>query len=122
MEWLWRNFNDAFCILIDGVPISLLPDATNIISANSVSKETNRHLYIDNDIQEHVPAELSPPGLVENSRTEYDGLTVKLKFHAMIGPGSIHRVRIVICDTLDARLDSALFIKNASMRAIEPTP
>jgi hypothetical protein len=50
------------------------------------------------------------------------GMTVRLRIHAMVAPGEAYRVRIAVADVDDANFDSALFIKEGSVRTISPQP
>jgi hypothetical protein len=49
-------------------------------------------------------------------------MTVRLKAHAFVTPNQLHRVKLVIADAVDANFDAALFVKEGSVRTVEPTP
>ncbi len=128
-------YNDLFLVTIDGVPVSLLPDCANFVAPNVIHPELtpedsqcgadapplNEHLYIDETELEVTAG--SP-------KAQYDGFTHPLRIHAFVTPGDPYRVRIVIADVdgvsddsfEDDRLDSGLFIKQGSIRTIQPTP
>jgi len=114
------EYNDAFLITVDGVATSFVPDCSDIVAVNSVNAvaPSNEHLYLDDD-QDILPS--VPPGQ-ESTRVEYDGMTIRLLIHAFVTPNRNHRVRFVIADVNDSRLDSALLIGANSVRSVSPMP
>ena len=139
-------FNDAFLVTVDGVVVSLLPDCTDIVAPNTIHPEIedgvslcgavadplNEHLFLDNDDEDddndgNPDDDVQPVPGNEDNQVEYDGLTVRMRAHAFVTPGQLHRVRIVIADVSgvdfnDHFLDSGLFIRNGSLRTVTPTP
>ena len=113
-----NSFNDGFLVLVDGVIVSLAPDASNIVSVNSIDLNSRRELFLGGveDINATVTQANQPV------QVEYDGMTIKLKIHALVTPSQTHRVRLVIADTKDWKYDSALFIKQGSLRTLSPQP
>ncbi len=117
--------NDAFLITVDGVPISPLPDATDIIAANTVhplitEPECPLSTQIIGNLEMSTCLWITLLSYPTTPRVEYDGLTVRLRLHAFVQSGQNHQIRIAIADTDDEKLDSALFIKQSSIRAINP--
>lgn len=125
-------FNDGFLVTVDDVIVSLVPDGEDIASVDSVHAyvspsvhdenmeiEANRgHLYMDNN------SEIKPNVAPEDrgNRVEYNGMTVKLRGHVLLEAGKSYKLRIVIADAQDHRLDSAIFVEQNSIRTIEPKP
>jgi hypothetical protein len=118
-------------VSIDGVVISLIPDCSDIIAVNSIHplirvednirgcigedlSPLNEHLYRDDD-KEIAMSVLNPP------QVEYDGMTVRLRLHALVTPG-VHSVRIVIADVDDGNWDCALVLREGSLRTVPPAP
>lgn len=118
------DFNDGFLATVDGVVVTLVPDASRIVSVNSVNRgylnipASNPHLFLDNETE--IKPLLTPQQAL--TRVEYNGMTIRLKAHAFVSPGTTHRLRIVIADYLDWIRDSALFVKKNSLRTISPQP
>jgi hypothetical protein len=128
-EFIGR-FNDGFMITIDGVIVSLLPDCSDIVAVNTLNNgyinddnevihlPLNRHLFLDDDL------DIDPTVLPVNQpkQVEYDGLTVRLRSHALVVPNKFHHIRIVIADVDDYEMDSALFLQKSSVRTINVNP
>ena len=112
------RFNDAFAVFVNDVPVSLLPDAADIVAVHSVNDWRNRHLYLDNPLE--IRPDVDPA--YRDSMVEYDGLTIRLSANALVAPGKTYRVRIVIADVNDFILDSAVFLGKDSLKSIQPQP
>lgn len=119
-EYVVEGFNDAFVVIVDGVPVSLIPDGTDIVGVQSISLVKNRHLFLG-DLEDIVANAMVDPAY-ESTKVEYDGLTRRLRANALVTPGQIHHVRIVIADVNDDKRDSALFLGRASLKTIQPQP
>jgi hypothetical protein len=111
-----QKFNDAFMITVDGVPVSLLPDCSDIVGVQSVSLAKNRRLFLGDD--EDIDATVDPD--YEDTKVEYDGMTIRLRANALVTPGHSHHVRIVIADVNDPVLDAALFLGQGSLKTVQP--
>ncbi len=121
------EYNDGFMISVDGVIVNLLPDCSDIIAVNTVHngrrdenndyslQPLNRHLFLDDDL------DINPVVTNQPTQVEYDGVTVRLRSHVLVTPGT-HRLRIVIADVTDFHYDSGLFIRQGSLRTIQPQP
>ena len=115
-----EEFNDAFMITVDGVPVSLVPDCSDIVGVQSASLAKNRHLFLGDD--EDIDADGMVDPAYESTKVEYDGMTVRLRANALVTAGASHHVRIVIADVNDNELDAALFLGQGSLKTIQPTP
>jgi hypothetical protein len=125
-------FNDAFMLTIDGKVVSLVPDCSDIVAVNTVHPlipanisctgeeiaAVNDHMYLDDDLD--IDPAVAPAN--QGVQVEYDGMTIRLRIHAFVTPNTSHRIKLVIADVEDDQFDSALFIKEASVRTISPTP
>jgi len=125
-------YNDAFMLTIDSKVVSLVPDCSDIVAVNSVHPlipanisctdedlaAVNDHLYLDDDLD--IDPKVAPAN--QTVQVEYDGMTIRLRIHAFVTPNTSHRIKLVIADVEDAAWDSALFIKEGSIRSITPTP
>jgi len=117
-------FNDIFLVTLEGVPMSLTPDCSALISVSSIHPHVdpidslcglahplmprNEEFYVRNNI------------FNQSNRVEFDGMTVTLRLHALVEPGQDYRLKIVLADLEDHFLDSAVFFKTASLRSINP--
>jgi hypothetical protein len=113
-----NSFNDGFLVLVNDVIVSLLPDASDIVSVNSINLNSRRELFLG-DVED-INATVTEAN--QAVQVEYDGMTIRLKIHALVTPGQTHRVRVVVADTKDWEYDSSLFIKQGSLRTISPQP
>jgi hypothetical protein len=120
------SYNDAFMVTVDGSLVTFVPDCSSIVAVNSVNngnpavsmEPTNPHLYLDDD--EDIDPSVTPEN--QYRQVEYDGMTIRLVAHVFLEPGTTHRIRMVIADVNDGRLDSGLFIAGSSVRTIDPVP
>ncbi|MBK1832905.1 choice-of-anchor L domain-containing protein [Roseibacillus ishigakijimensis] len=134
VEWVTQRtdpscHNDAFMITVNGVLVSMVPDCSDIVAVHSIhpsisAEESdcnpddvsaeNEHLYVDDsDILARVDPEKA------DTRCEYDGMTIKLRSHVFVTPNQTYRMKFIIADVDDAQYDSALFIKENSLRSPE---
>lgn len=114
------SFNDGFMATVDGVLVSLVPDCSDIVAVNSVNpvEPINEHLYLDDDLD--IDPKVTPSN--QSVQVEYDGMTIRLRAHVFVTPNTTHRIKLVIADVNDDRLDSGLFIGESSVRTITPQP
>jgi hypothetical protein len=120
------SYNDAFMVTVDGSLVTFVPDCSSIVAVNSVNngnpavsmEPTNPFLYLDDD--EDIDPSVTPEN--QYRQVEYDGMTIRLVAHVFLEPGTTHRIRMVIADVNDGRLDSGLFIAGSSVRTIDPVP
>ena len=105
-EWVGQ-FNDLFAFFVDGTNIALIPGTTTAVTINNVNKSTNSGDYLNNDLTD-FPSGNTPYD------TQYDGFTTVLTAQASVTPGVVHHIKLVIADTRDEILDSAVFLKSGS--------
>jgi hypothetical protein len=126
-EWV-GDYNDSFMVTIDGAVVTWVPDGSEIVAVNSINNGNpgayppvpaiNRYLFLDDntDIDPMVAQPNQP------YQVEYDGMTIRLRSHVLVRPGTTHRVRFVIADVNDGQYDSGLFVSQGSFRTIKPQP
>lgn len=123
-EWV-GDFNDGFMVTVDGVLVTLVPDCSDIVAVNSIHPyidanlpAINEHLYLDDgdDIDPLVEPQNQP------FQVEYDGMTIRLRAHALVTPNTTHHIKIVIADVDDDTRDSGLFLGESSIQTIIPQP
>lgn len=110
-------FNDVFAFFIDGQNVALIPSTSTAVSINTVNLTTNASLYRNND-----PSDL---GIPTPFGTQFDGFTVVLTASATLTPNVSHHIKLVIADTNDVLLDSAVFLETGSFvgqPTATPTP
>jgi hypothetical protein len=109
------EFNDVFAFLIDGVNVALIPGTSTPVAINTVNLGMNAAFYRNND-----PSDL---GMPTPFGTQFDGFTTVLTATAALTPNVSHHIKLVIADTDDELLDSAVFLEAASFQAgMTPTP
>jgi hypothetical protein len=110
-------FNDVFAFVIDGQNVALIPATSTPVAINTVNLTTNSSFYRNND-----PSDL---GIPTPFGTQFDGFTVVLTASATLTPGVTHHIKLVIADTDDGILDSAVFLQAGSFvgqPTATPTP
>ena len=109
------QFNDVFAFFINGVNVALIPATSTPVAINTVNLTTNPAFYRNND-----PSDL---GMPTPFGTQFDGFTTVLTATATLTPNVSHHIKLVIADTDDELLDSAVFIEAGSIVAGNtPTP
>jgi hypothetical protein len=78
------------------------------------------HLFLKDTVE--IQAAANP-----NPRGEYDGMTVRFRLHAFVAPG-VHKIKIAIADrdkpffySWRSKMDSGVFIRQDSIRTIQPS-
>ena len=100
LEFVGSEFDDPFAIFVDGANIALVPSTTDLISVNTINLGSNSQYYRNNP----------PPPDTPVFNIQYDGFTTLLTSVAQISLNVSHHVKIVIADSSDQQLDSAVFI------------
>jgi cysteine-rich repeat protein len=103
------QINDVFAFFLDGVNIALIPGTSTPVAVNNINNSTNPSFYNDND-----PSDLGTP---TPFNIQYDGFTTVLTAQATVTPGNTHHIKLVIADTSDSILDSAVFIQAGSFQS-----
>jgi len=107
-------FNDVFAFYVDGQNVALIPGTSTPVAINTVNLSTNPSFYKNND-----PSDLGTP---TPFGTQFDGFTTVLTATVTLTPSVSHHIKLVIADTDDTLLDSAVFLEAASFQAATPTP
>jgi hypothetical protein len=131
-EWVSSNFSDVFGFFVNGQNIALVPNTTQAVSANSINNQLNAQLYRDNAYPSPPVDDLSlynttPCGddISTQYKSEFDGFTTVLTATTDVTPGVWHHVKLVIADTLDFSIDSAVLIQGKSFTStpiVDDTP
>lgn len=109
------SFNDVFAFLIDGQNVALIPATSTPVAINTVNLSTNSSFYKNNDLTDF--------GTPTPFGTQFDGFTTVLTATRILTPNVSHHIKLVIADTDDHILDSAVFLEAASfVAATTPTP
>lgn len=109
------QFNDVFAFFIDGQNVALIPATSTPVAINTVNLTTNPSFYRNND-----PSDL---GMPTPFGTQFDGFTTVLTATRTLTPNVSHHIKLVIADTDDRILDSAVFLEASSLQAgTTPTP
>ncbi len=108
-EWGGSEFNDSFELLLNGANLAKLSAGQAVAINNLVPTPSGPYHpdYIDN------PA---APG----TATRLDGYTKVLGFEGLLNKNSRNTLSIVIKDLADGYLDSAVFLKGASLGTAPP--
>jgi hypothetical protein len=96
-EFVGSIFNDVFAFFVNGVNCALTPGTNDPITINTINPGSNALFYVPNE----------PP----TYDTEFDGFTVVLTCRAAVNPGVPNTLKLVIADTSDQKLDSAVFLQ-----------
>jgi hypothetical protein len=100
LEYVDDEFNDAFAFYVDGANIARTPGTSDPVTIHNINTTVNPGLYRDNE---------------NGSATQFDGYTVPMIAIGIVEPRVSHHVKIVIADTADAILDSAVFIQQGGI-------
>ena len=130
-EFVGTSFNDVFGFFVSGpgingpfdnnaINVAVVANTDDVVSINTVNHLQNEDLYINNAT--NIDAENCDIGflpLFENL-IEFDGFTVPLVASFNVIPCETYRIRLVISDVGDDRLDSAVFLETNSFDLGEP--
>jgi hypothetical protein len=116
-EYVGSGFNDKFELLLNGVNIAKLPDATTDVTINNVNCNSNSAYYRNNSNA------AAPAGCTnQNLDIEFDGLTTILTANANVVAGQTYTFEFRITDVGDSSLDSGVFIQAGSFSGNNPVP
>jgi|GEM_PF-1859533 len=109
-EFSFSPFNDVFAFFLNGENIANLPGREDVVpvSIRNVNQSTNTAFFVNNDQQ---------PGPFN---IEFDGFTTVLSIRAAVNPGVENILRLAIADKTDLIYDSAVFLEEDSLFAIDP--
>ena len=106
------QFNDVFAFFVNGINCALVPGTTDPVSVNTINNGNS----VGGDPTPHHPdlfRDNVRPNVTIN--TQMDGLTVVLTCTASVTPGVPNHMKLAIADGSDGILDSAVFLKAASL-------
>jgi gliding motility-associated-like protein len=117
LEYVNKGVNDVFGFFLSGpgisgpysrgaVNIALTPGTSTPVSVNTINKNKNSNLYIDNGT--------GLPGTAQynnNKVVQYDGLTRPLVARYPVTPGLTYHIKLAIADVGDGIFDSAVFLE-----------
>lgn len=109
-EFSFSEFNDVFAFFLNGQNIANLPGQAEVVpvSIRNVNQSTNTAFFINND-QRPGPFNI-----------EFHGFTTVLKIQADVEAGVPNTIRFAIADTSDDIYDSAVFLEEGSLFAVDP--
>lgn len=120
-EYVGSIFNDIFGFFVSGpgiqgeffndaINVALIPGTDEYVAINSVNNSTHAGFYVKNELEEDVDQcaiGFNPRAL---DLIEYDGFTEPLIATIDVIPCESYRIRLVIGDVKDDKLDSAVFL------------
>jgi hypothetical protein len=114
-EFADSEFNDIFSFFLNGQNIALIPGTATPVAINNINAGKNKAFYLNNR-----------PDTVKDGNypydTQFDGFTVPLAAQKLLTPGEKQHLKLVIADTSDSILDSAVFLKKGSLQTLQPDP
>ena len=101
--------NDVFALFLDNVNIARIPGTVNPLTVNNLNGTATPGLFNNND-----PLTL---GIPTPFQTQYDGFSQVLTISVTVDPAVAHHLKVAIADTVDANIDSAVFMAPATFAA-----
>ena len=115
-EFVNRGFSDVFGLFVNGENFARVPGTDtyiagtgDVVSVDTVNQQTNSQFFVNNSFRPTAP--FGPLSV------EYDGLTTVITVVAPVRQGESNTLALAIADVGDSLLDSAIFIKAASVEA-----
>lgn len=105
--WAEQEYGDAFAILVDGEPCSVVPGTTDLVGTATINGSTSPELYVANFAGTDPAA--------GGYDTELNGFTTPLACTAAVTPGEPVTVVVALGDTRDGQLDSAVLLAADSL-------
>ncbi len=108
-EYVGSGYNDIFGFFISGPNplggeynnhnLGVIPNTNTYISINTVNNRTNSEYYVNN---------------AGGTSIQYDGFTTVMTAKAVVVPCQTYHIKMAICDVMDERYNSAVFIEAES--------
>jgi hypothetical protein len=125
-EFVGSPFNDVFAVFLNGKNIALLPDnrtvSINNINCGKYDIDPERNTFDtkrkDNYCQELFVDNTDGAGL-KKADTQFDGFT-KAIYTNQIPESGVNRLKIVVADTRDFAIDSAVLLRRNSLVCAPP--
>jgi len=95
-EYVNKGFNDVMAVFVNGQNCAYVPGTTSPVSVDTVNADSNSEYFVDNQAG------------ASGYHTTFDGLTKPLECSVPVTPGKQVTVEIVVADTGDHILDSAV--------------
>lgn len=114
-EWVGSQYNDVFGFFISGPGIigdpgignekniALIPGTQQAVTINNVNNGSNQAHFFDNAGGQHL---------------QYDGFTKGLQAVAVVEPCQTYRLKLIVADASDRKLDSGVFIERIESNAV----
>lgn len=104
IEWVPREYNDGFAIVVNGENIATVPGTNEIVSVHSINYMNNSEFFVQNDPDQSNA--IPYPGF------EPDGFTTYLTAKQPINPGEVNTMSFRIADASDCHYDSWVMLSN----------
>lgn len=114
-EFVYSGFNDIFGFFLADMEtyemwnLAVIPNTNTPITINTINDEQHKEYYVDN-IRFHATSETK-----HTLRT--DGFTKPLVAYHEVIPGRKYRIKMVIADVSDGKLDSFVLIQSSSFKS-----
>tara|TARA_B100000780_G_scaffold277634_1_gene248818 strand:- start:110 stop:1360 length:1251 start_codon:yes stop_codon:yes gene_type:complete len=114
-EFVYSGFNDIFGFFLADMEtyemwnLAVIPNTNTPITINTINDEQHKEYYVDN-IRFHPTSEVK-----HTLRT--DGFTKPLVAYHEVIPGRKYRIKMVIADVSDRKLDSFVLIQSSSFKS-----
>ena len=113
-EFANSAFNDIFAFFLNGENIALIPGTTTPVAINNINATDNEAFFRNNDPSD-IDGDLP-------FNTEFDGFTTVFAAQSFVTPGVEQTLKLVIADTTDGILDSAVFLNQGSLSTLGASP
>jgi len=124
LEYVNRGYNDVFGFYLSGyeipspINLALVPGTRDVVSVNTINRETNSNFYIDNGstTDSRNSRVINQAGVVE-PLLEWDGFTRVLTVRYKVTPHEPYHIKLAIADAGDRLVDSGVYLEGKSFKA-----